>query len=322
MKTSSFFRLSLLALWGLASGQAADARGSTVADLVEVQQRVQSQYDRVQKAVVTVQAGGATGSGVIINPAGLILTAAHVIGGAKQKVNIVLHDGRSVEATALGKDTTTDAAMLQLPKPAKAWPYASIALEVRDLTPGQWCFAIGNPGGWDAARGPVLRIGKLVKVAANMVQSDCVLMGGDSGGGLFNLKGEVIGIHSQIWHGRDQNMHVSMAPFLRSWDAMKEGDTVTQWGQGNGAYAGVSTQGTDDGLLVQMVAPGSPAMKAGLKQGDVILALNNRKIGVPADFSAAIRSRRVGELITLKVRTGGTERVLEVKLEKKPGAGN
>ena len=296
------------------------ARDLTLADLVAVQEQVQAQFDRVRMAVVTIQAGGSTGSGVIINPAGLILSAAHVTGGAKKKVNIVLHDGRTVEATTLGVDTATDAAMLQLPKPAKAWPFASMAREVRELELGQWCFAVGNPGGWDPARGPVLRIGKLVKVAANMVQSDCVLMGGDSGGGLFNLRGELIGIHSQIWRGRDQNMHVSMAPFLRSWEAMKKGETVSLWEQGSGGWVGLSTQGSDAGLTVRAVAPDSPAMKAGLKEGDILLSLNNQKLEAPTDFSEAVKSRRVGELITLKVKSGTAERLVEVKLGKKPDA--
>ena len=302
----------------LLSGREMAAKDVTLEELIAVQEQVQSQYDRVRQAVVTVQCGGGTASGVIVSPEGLILSAAHVTSGAKKKANIVMADGRTVEATSLGLDTATDAAMLQLPRPAPAWPYVSIARDVRELSPGQWCFAVGNPGGWDAARGPVLRIGKLVKVSANVIQSDCVLMGGDSGGGLFNLKGEVIGIHSQIWKGRDQNLHVSMAPFLRAWDAMKKGETITLWEHGSGGWIGLSTRGADAGLTVQAIAPESPAMKAGLKEGDLILSVNNKKLAAPFEFSEAIRSRRAGELVTLKVKSGSEERLLEVKLTKRP----
>jgi serine protease Do len=151
-----------------------------------------------------------------------------------------------------------------------------------------------------------------------MIQSDCVLMGGDSGGVLCNLTGEVIGINSQIWRGRDQNLHVSMAPFLRSWDALKKGETITEWAQGAGGWIGLSTAVADGALRIQAIAPESPAQKAGLKQDDLILSANNKKLTVPGDFSDLIRDRRAGELVTLKIRTATGERIVEVKLGRRP----
>lgn len=295
-----------------------ELEGATLEDLQRVQSRVQEHYERVRQALVTIECNGGTGSGIIVSPAGLVLTVAHVVESAGRKTKITLHDGKTVEGTALGLDTSADAAMLQLPAPAKAWPYVPLSREVHELTVGQWCFAMGNPGGWDAARGPVLRTGRLVKLAPNMLQSDCVLMGGDSGGVLCNLNGEVIGVHSQIWKGRDQNLHVSMAPFLRSWDALKKGETITTWAQGSGGWIGLSTQAAGESLRIQAIAEGSPAQKAGLKENDLILSVNNRKLATPADFSDAIRSRRAGELVTLKVRTATGERIIEVKLAQRP----
>jgi serine protease Do len=294
------------------------ARATTLDELLSVQEQVQSVLQRAESAVVTIECGGATASGVIVSPAGLVLTAGHVTGLPNKKIKITLHDGKTVEAKSLGLDNSTDAAMVQLPKPAKAWPYAPVNRETRGLKVGEWCFALGHPGGLDAARGPVLRVGKLVKTSSNMLQSDCVLMGGDSGGGLFNLSGELIGINSQIWRGRDQNLHVGMAPFLRSWEAMKKGETVNIWDQGNGAWIGLSTQGAEEGLLVQAVAPESPAMKAGLKSGDVILQIDNQKLGTPSEFSEAIRSRTVGEVVTLAIKMATGSRTMEVKLGKRP----
>ena len=219
------------------------ARESTLEDLLSVQRQVQSVLDQARKAVVALESGGGTASGVIVSPQGLVLTAAHVTNIPGKKFKVTLQSGKTVEAESLGLDTATDAAMLQLPAPAKAWPFTTINREMRALKLGDWCFALGHPGGWDAARGSVLRVGKLVKISPNMLQSDCVLMGGDSGGALFNLAGEVIGINSQIWRGRDQNLHVSMAPFLRSWEAMKKREVVSEWNQGSGAWIGLSTLG-------------------------------------------------------------------------------
>lgn len=294
------------------------AKDASFADLLNVQAQVQSVLEHARKAVVAIECGGGTASGVIVSPAGLILTAAHVTGSPNRKIKITMSDGKTVEGESLGVDTATDAAMVQLPAPAKAWPFVSIQKNVREMSAGNWCFALGNPGGWDALRGSVLRVGKLVKVSSNVLQSDCVLMGGDSGGALFDLTGAVIGINSQIWTGRDQNLHVSMSPFLRSWDALKRGETVCVWEQGNGGWIGISTQGMDEGLRIQAVAPDSPALLAGLKEDDVILSVNNEKLSAPLDFSTAIRSRSAGELVTLKIKNAQGERLVEVKLGQKP----
>ena len=296
----------------------AHAKDVTIEELVRVQTSVQENFDRVRKALVAIQCNGGTASGVIVSPGGLVLTAAHVVDKPGRRAMITLSDGKTVSGTSLGLDTSTDAAMIQLPDPAKAWPFISISREVRDLTLGQWCFAMGHPGGWDAARGPVVRIGRIVKLAANMLQSDCVLMGGDSGGVLCNLSGDVIGINSQIWRGRDQNMHVNMVPFLRSWEAMKKGETITTWAQGSGAWIGLSTEAADGALLVKAIAPDSPAQKAGLKENDVILSVNNKKLAATTDFSDFILNRRAGDLVTLKVMTPTGERIIDVKLGKKP----
>ena len=298
-------------LLGLRAEERADS-------LLKVQRQVQSVLPGARKALVCLECNGATASGVIVSADGLVLTAAHVTAEPKKKVRVVLSDGRSVEGTSLGLDTSTDAAMVRLPKPAREWPHVSISRDLRALEPGQWCFDLGHPGGFDKARGSVVRIGRLVKISSNMLQSDCIMMGGDSGGPLFNLDGDVIGINSQIWSGSDQNLHVSMAPFLRSWDAMKRGDTITTWAQGGGGWVGISTEGAEEGLLIGAVAPDSPAMKAGLKQGDVIVKVNNQKLAMPSDFTETIRNCTVGQIVTLLVKTMQGQRVVEVKLGQRP----
>ena len=306
-------------LWFSPAVPALQAAGQvSLEGLLALQTQVQSVQERTRRALVAIECGGGTASGVIVSPNGLVFTAAHVTGEPNRRVKVILSDGRTVEGTSLGLDTATDSAMVQLPAPAKAWPYVSISRETREVKVGDWCFALGHPGGWDEGRGPVLRIGRIVKVAANMLQSDCVLMGGDSGGALFNPQGDVIGIHSQIWQGRDQNLHVSMAPFLRAWEIMKQGHVITTWAQGSGGWIGLSTEAAEGGLSIRAIAPDSPAMKAGLKEGDVIVSVNNEKLAVPVDFSQAIRNRTAGQLVTLKIRSPNGDRFVEVKLGQRP----
>jgi len=290
-----------------------------LADLLKVQATVQMTLGKVRPAVVAIQTGDGTASGVIIAEDGLILTAAHVAEKPGRELRVVLEDGKMAKAITLGLDRTTDAALMQLKDTERKWPFVIVSREVVKAEPGQWCFALGHPGGFDNARGVVLRVGRIVKQTANSLQTDCVLMGGDSGGPLFNMAGEVIGIHSQIWEGRDENMHVSMAPFLRSWEDMKSSRVIRVWGTGSGGFLGVATGLGETGRLeVLEVIGGSPAQQAGLKTGDVITALNGEVMTDQPQFTNGVRARAAGDVIKLRVLSGSTEREVDVKLGTKP----
>lgn len=313
--------MQIVAASALAAGGSEKSTGSKtdIAALLKVQSEVQKLLPQVRPALVAIQTGGGTASGVIISADGLLLTAAHVPGGPGKDMRIILEDGSVTTAKSLGLDKTTDAALAQLKKREKPWPFVSLSREVVKAQPGEWCFALGHPGGFDKSRGPVLRVGKIIKQTANSLHSDCVLMGGDSGGPLFNFNGEVIGIHSQIWEGRDQNVHVSMAPFLRSWDAMQKSQVIKVWGIGAGGYLGVATVMSDDvELEVADVIDGSPALKAGIRAGDVILSVNGDAMTDQQQFSAAVRARAAGDTLKLKLRSHGGEREVSVKLAQKP----
>ena len=287
--------------------------------LLSIQGNVQKLLPQVRPALVAIQTGGGTASGVIISPTGLVLTAAHVVGKPGRDIRVVLEDGSTTTAKSLGLDQATDAALAQLKDRGKPWPSVNLSREVVKAQPGEWCFALGHPGGFDKARGAVLRVGKVIKQTANSLHSDCVLMGGDSGGPLFNLAGEVIGIHSQIWEGRDQNVHVSMAPFLRSWDAMQASQVIKVWGVGAGGYLGVATRMTDEvELEVADVIDGSPAHQAGVRVGDVILELNGDAMTDQQQFTAAIKAKAAGDTVKLKLRTEAKERHLPVTLTQRP----
>lgn len=297
----------------------------SLAELTEVQKQVQSALPVVRSAVVALETSDGAASGVIVTAEGLVLTAAHVVSDAKRqpvpgmRVKVFLSDGTPHMGTALGMDVATDAAMIQLDGKRKDWPF--VPLQRGDVVPrpGDWCFALGHPGGYDHLRGEVLRVGKVLKVTANSLQSDCVLMGGDSGGPLFNLQAELIGIHSQIWEGRDQNVHVSLSPYLRSWDMMKMAEVIRVWGQGSGGWLGLATRTADSGALeVADVAPDSPAARAGLRSGDTLVSVDKKALDTQSQFTAVIRSRAAGDSVVLLVRNRSGERIVTVKLIQRP----
>jgi serine protease Do len=293
---------------------------TTLADLLKIQHTVQTQLPLVQAAVVAIQTKDGTASGVIITEDGLILTAAHVAEKPGRQMRVILQDGKRVIATTLGLDQSADAALMQLDDTEVEWPWVKVSRQVLKIQAGQWCFALGHPGGFDKERGVVLRVGKVVKKTANSLQTDCVLMGGDSGGPLFNLDGEVIGIHSQIWEERDQNMHVSMAPFFRSWDDLKSSQIIHVWGTGSGGYLGVEIDADTNAEVIKVnrVAKDSPAELAGIQPEDIILSLDGEPMQSKSQFLNAVRARAAATKIQIQVQRLGNQIDFKVLLGSLP----
>lgn len=316
----------MLPLTGLPALASPAAQEDTLQELLDVQKQVKAALSIVQPAVVALETHDLAASGVIVTPQGLVLTAAHVTakqprGEAKpgMRLTVILADGRQTMGTALGMDVTTDAAMIQLDGSRNDWPFVDLNRNAAAAQTGQWCFALGHPGGYDQARGDVLRVGKVLKTTANSLQTDCVLMGGDSGGPLFSLGGQLIGIHSQISEGRDQNVHVSLAPFFRSWDAMKGSQVIRIWNQGGGGWLGLATRTDENGFLqVDQVAPDSPAARAGLRSGDTVVSFDGRLLRDRPNFSAMVNARAAGDPVVLVVRNRSGERILTMKLAPRP----
>jgi len=301
------------------------ASTGSLQELLDVQKAVKHSLRVVRLAVVALETRDVAASGVIVSPDGLILTAAHVIAKpdseakAGLRFKVILSDGRETMGTALGMDTATDAAMIQIDGSRDNWPFVDLNRNASAALPGHWCFALGHPGGYDQDRGDVLRVGKVLKTTANSLQSDCVLMGGDSGGPLFSLTGELIGIHSQISEGRDQNVHVSLAPFFRSWEVMKESRVVRVWDQGGGGWLGVATRVGENGLLqVDQVAPNSPAARAGMRSGDTVVSFDGKLLRDRTNLSAMVNARAAGDPVVLVVRNRSGERILTMKLAPRP----
>ena len=294
------------------------ARGNEPKSLNELR-ALEAQQARVAEKIdavtVNVQQGIAQGSGVII-VGRYVLTAAHVAGSPDRKAFIITNDGERYEAKTLGMNQDMDAGLLEIVDPdfPTTWPYATLG-KSRDLLEGQWVVAAGHPGGWQAKRGSVIRVGRILKISrgpirrgdrskkAHTLFTDCALIGGDSGGPLFTLEGKLIGIHSRIGTDVEDNMHVPIDVFGDSWKRLKNGE---KWGVLPGFRPMIGVTGTQGDLrpLIAQVEPLGPAARAGLKAGDLVLTFNGIKITTFEELRMGVQARMPGDIIVLTVKRG------------------
>ncbi|MGC6427261.1 MAG: S1C family serine protease [Akkermansiaceae bacterium] len=179
-------------------------------------------------ATIAIFLGSGSGSGVIVSPDGLVITAAHVTGKANEKMTVLLADGRELPATSLGVDHTTDGALLQINAPGP-FPYRSYIRE-KNYEIGDWVIATGHPGGPVIGRPAPFRLGRIYNAGtdsgfADPITTSAMVISGDSGGPLYNLKGEVIGINSNISGAWTVNNHVPMPSIIEKWDALLAGES-------------------------------------------------------------------------------------------------
>ncbi len=292
----------------------------TKADLIEIQNALVESLQRVRKATVSISLGQGFGSGVIVSPDGLVLTAAHVTAGVDKELTVILNDGTKLKAVSMGLVSNTDAAMMRITEEGE-YPYVDINKD-NNYKLGHWIFALGHSGGFDKERGPVVRLGRIVKDSETTLHSDCKVIGGDSGGPLFDMEGRLIGIHSRVSKTMEQNMHVPMREYIKHWDEMKEnkflgdGPFAKRPVKGSG-FLGFGSTDSDDGLLIGKVLKDGPADKAGIKAGDIILKVDDTDIADKEAFKAILKEKSVGDNIKLVIQRKGKEKTIELKLGKK-----
>jgi serine protease Do len=279
-----------------------------VADLRAIQTRVEAIADHVRQCTVGLIVGDAQGSGVIVSETGLVLTAAHVVMAPGRKVTVVLSDGKHLEGHSLGVNSGSDCGAVQI---TEGGPFPACKLsDARTLHVGDWCLATGHPGGYQEGRAPVVRLGRIVEFMAGMVQSDCPLLGGDSGGPLFDLNGNVIGINSRIGTRTILNLHVPIVLFLRDWDRLT---TLAAPHVGDSESAGViGIDGRDDpkGARITQVFPRSPADRAGLQLGDVVTTFDGKSVAGFKGLQKLIAAHHPGDVVTLSIlRDQGVQRL-------------
>ncbi|WP_374246266.1 DegQ family serine endoprotease [Zoogloea sp.] len=268
------------------------------------------------------------GSGFIVSPDGYVLTNAHVVDGADEIV-VKLTDKREFRARVIGTDARTDVALLKID--ATGLPRVTLG-DAGKLRVGDWVVAIGAPFGFEnsvtagivSAKGRSLPQENFVP----FIQTDVAINPGNSGGPLFNMKGEVVGINSQIYSRTGGFMGLSFAiPIDVAMDvqAQLRASGRVQRGRIGVVIQEVSRELADSfnlgkpvGALVSSVEKGSPADKAGIEQGDIVLRFDNRPVGVSGDLPRIVGSTRPGARAPVQVWRKGALRDLTVTVAELP----
>lgn len=269
------------------------------------------------------------GSGFIVSPDGYVLTNAHVVDGASE-VTVKLTDKRDFKAKVVGVDKRTDVALLKID--ASGLPFVRTGDAERTKV-GEWVIAMGSPFGFENTVTAGIISAKARRLPDEnyvpFIQTDVAINPGNSGGPLFNLAGEVIGINSQIYSRSGGFMGISFAIPIDV--AMKVKDQLQKYGKVSRGRLGVAIQGLDAelaqnfgldkpvGALVASVENGSPAEKAGLAPGDVVLGVNGQKVDNSADLPRIIGEQKPGSVVRLSIWRDRKARDINVTLGEQAG---
>ncbi len=263
------------------------------------------------------------GSGVIINSKGYVLTNDHVIDGA-QEIRVTLENGDEFPGRLVGADPVTDLAVVKIQADTVKFKNAILG-NSDDLIPGEWAIAIGNPFGYllDDPR-PSVTVGVIsatnrdIKpetgqkaVYRKMIQTDAAINPGNSGGPLVNALGEVIGINTFIFSSSRGSEGIGFAvPINRAKvvidDILKYGEVVKAWigldvQSLTPAMAASKNLSITKGLVISSVNPGSPASRAGLKAGDILLNVGKLEMASPGDWDEVVNYSRAGRALPITV---------------------
>src|SRR5262245_53210576 len=284
--------------------------------------------DRVGPAVVRldVKAGngprhGGTGSGVIVAPDGLVLTNSHVVGGGGT-VHVTTVDGRRLTARVVGDDLDTDLALVRIDAPVTL-PAAALG-NSKLLKRGQLVIAIGNPLGFESTvtTGVVSALGRSLRAQSgrlidDVIQTDAALNPGNSGGPLVSSHGEVVGINTAVIMGA-QGICFAVAANTANFVLGQ----LVRHGRVRRAYIGVAAQqftlsrrrrhaaalAQESAVIIATIEPGSPADRAGLVAGDIILALDGTTVTGADDLIRLLAGDKIGSTVALDILHNGEQR--------------
>jgi len=277
------------------------------------------QAPRQNRAPEEAQPRG-VGSGFILSADGLIMTNAHVVDGADE-VLVTLTDKREFKARIVGADKRTDVAVVKIQ--ATGLPAVKVG-DVNRLRVGEWVMAIGSPFGLEntVTAGIVSAKQRDTGDYLSFIQTDVAINPGNSGGPLINMRGEVVGINSQIYSRSGGFMGISFAIPID--EAVRVSEQLRTSGRVSRGRIGVQIApvtkevaesiglGKAQGVLVRGVEEGSPADKAGIEAGDIITRFDGKAVDKPADLPRAVGNTKPGSQVSISVFRRGNAKELSI----------
>ncbi len=272
-----------------------------------------------------------TGSGFIVDAAGLVLTNNHVVDGAV-KLKVRLDDGRSFDGEVLGRDPLTDVALVKLKGNPTALPVVKLG-DSAAMRIGDWVVAIGNPFGLSQSVSAGIISASDRQIGASrydqFLQTDAAINPGNSGGPLFNLRGEVIGMNTAIVQtgtgigfAVPSNLIKAVVPQLERAGAVTRGWLGVGVQDVSPALARALKVPQREGALLTQVNAGSPASRAGLKEEDVVVSIDGEKVTSASALTRTIGLKRPDATVSLAVVRAGKPLTVKVKLGTRPDLEN
>lgn len=294
----------------------------TIEDVLNLEAKVMDVAVLAGSATVALisEGTGSSGSGVVVSEDGLILTAAHVIQGMEE-VDVYFSNGKRLTGKVLGANYSKDIGMVQMNQDGP-WPFVDLG-KSKPLAAGDWVVAVGNSAGFDPARKSPTRFGRVLSDGpGNYFTTDATLIGGDSGGPLFDLEGRLIGINSSIGNSWKNNNHAGIDGFREDWERLLAGEA---WGElemnplanpetpvlGIGMARGIR------GVYVDKVQPNSPAAAAGMRVGDLIQSVNGEVVREGSVLQQILYKHEGGDEVEIGVLRGGRDLSFKVTLVKR-----
>ncbi|MFD3162721.1 S1C family serine protease [Herpetosiphon sp. NSE202] len=295
-----------------------------------VVQTVANASPAVVKIISTVTGGQASGSGAIINEDGYIITNNHVVEG-QNRLQVIYSDGTSHNAELIGTDAFSDIAVIRV---LDAVP-ATISLGNSDeLKPGETVVAIGSPLGKfqnSVTVGVVSALDRTIDRMEGLIQTDAAINHGNSGGPLINLKGEIVGINTLVVRGDIGSIDEAQGlGFAVPSNIVREvSDTLIANGQVVRPYMGISYEllspetaelgiANDKGAFVTKVDEGTPARRAGVSRGDIILAVNGEEITQRHSLQRLLLQYKPGDTVTVTIERNGQQQEVQITLTERP----
>ncbi|MCX8116570.1 MAG: trypsin-like peptidase domain-containing protein [Desulfobacterota bacterium] len=281
----------------------------------EFKEKGKPQWDREKERIAPEDIRG-IGSGFIIDPQGKVVTNYHVIEG-QRRIFVMTHDGKVFKARVIREAPEDDLALLEIEASLRQFPFLKLgdsdAVEVAEPV-----IAIGNPFGlsFTVTSGIVSAVGRTTPDGKEgLIQTDAAVNPGNSGGPLLNLQGEVIGINTMIYASKGGGfMGVAFAIPVNKAKTLLASDKEGR----SRAYLGVRVSTTEQGLVkIESIEAGSPAFKAGLKEGEIILSVNNKEMRSANDLVKYIQNKKPGDKIVLKIKRKGAVEQVTVTLEER-----